>query len=310
MTSLLIAEALKTAGLPAGVFTVLQGGKETVDAILDHPEIGAVGFVGSTPIAKEVFKRGSANLKRVLALGGAKNHIVLLPDADPEMSALGIRDSFTGCAGQRCMAASVLLAVEDKEGRTQRLIDRIVERSREVVPGKNMGAIITRQQVDFLKAAITRAEQAGAKVLVDGRKFEMSGDLAGGNWLAPTVIDHVKPGSEAATDELFGPILSIVRCKDLSEALEIEQSGIYGNATSVFTSSGALAEEVARRATSGMVGINIGVPVPREPFSFGGMFESKFGVGDITGESSLGFWSHLKKVTTKWVLQKDANWMS
>ena len=315
MTSLLIAECLKRAGLPDGVFTVLQGARETVESILDHPDIKAVGFVGSTPVAKAVYARGTSHFKRVLALGGAKNHIVLLPDADPEMTAQGITDSFTGCAGQRCMAASVLLAVEDDKGQTERLIKKIIEKAATIVPGRpaaqgaTMGAIITASQVDFLKTAIDHAEKSGAKVLLDGRRFKMEGEQASGNWLAPTILDHVKPGSTAATDELFGPVLSIVRCKDLSHALEIERSGKYGNATSVFTSSGPLAEEVVRQASSGMVGVNIGVPVPREPFSFGGIFESKFGSGDITGEHSLDFWSNVKKVTVKWAPQRDATWM-
>jgi malonate-semialdehyde dehydrogenase (acetylating)/methylmalonate-semialdehyde dehydrogenase len=306
MTSLKIAAILKRCGLPKGVFTVLQGGRETVEAILDHPGIAAVGFVGSTPIAKEVYRRGSANLKRVLALGGAKNHILLMPDADPEMAALGIRDSFTGCAGQRCMAASVLVAV----GGNEALLRSVIEKSAELTPGEQMGAIITKAQVDFLRQAVQRAEEAGAKVALDGRRFTATGEYAGGNWLAPTILDQVKPGAEAATQELFGPILSIVRAGSLEEALEIECSGVYGNATSVFTSSGAVAEEVARRATSGMIGINIGVPVPREPFSFGGHYESKFGTGDITGIHSLNFWSQLKKITTKWTLPKNGNWMS
>jgi len=306
MTSLKIAEILKRCGLPKGVFTVLQGGKETVEALLDHPEIAAVGFVGSTPVAKEIFRRGSQNLKRVLALGGAKNHILLMPDADPEMAALGIRDSFTGCAGQRCMAASVLVSVGDNE----KLLQSVIDRSRELTPGEQMGAIITRAQVDFLKQAVTRAEKEGAKVALDGRNFKISGELEGGNWLAPTILDQIRPGSEPASQELFGPVLSILRAKTLDEALAIESSGIYGNATSVFTSSGAVAEEVAKRATSGMIGINVGVPVPREPFSFGGHYESKFGHGDITGIHSLNFWSQLKKITTKWSLPKNMNWMS
>jgi len=306
MTSLLIAECLKAAGLPDGVFTVLQGGRETVETLLDHPNVAAVGFVGSTAVAKEVYRRGTKNLKRVLALGGAKNHIVLLPDADPEMAAAGIRDSFTGCAGQRCMAASVVLAVGD----TQKIIDRVVAKTREMLPGQGMGAIITKHQVEFLKGAITRAEKEGAKILLDGREAQPGGDYAGGNWLGPTILDQIKPGAEAASQELFGPVLSIIRCKDLSQAMEIEASSEYGNATSVFTSNGALAEEVVRRSTTGMVGVNIGVPVPREPFSFGGIFESKFGSGDITGVNSLNFWSNQRKVTVKWALQKDSNWMS
>lgn len=305
MTSLLIAEALKRAGLPDGVFNVVQGAKDTVNAILDHPGVSAVGFVGSTAVAKEVYKRGTASFKRVLALGGAKNHIVLLPDAHVDMTAQGIRDSFTGCAGQRCMAASVVLAV----GETDHIIDRIVERTKDMMVGRDMGAIITKPQVEFLRDAIGRAEKDGAKILLDGRHAHVDGEFKGGNWIGPTIIDGVKPGSQAATQELFGPVLTIVRCKDLSEAMEIERSSPYGNATSVFTQSGPLAEEVARQASTAMVGINIGVPVPREPFSFGGIFESKFGQGDITGINSLNLWSDLKKITVKWAPQKDATWM-
>ncbi len=306
MTSQLIAECWKRAGLPKGVFTVLLGGKETVETILDHPDIQAVGFVGSTPIARTVYQRASHTGKRVLALGGAKNHIILLPDADPQLAAQGIRDSFTGCAGQRCMAGSVLLAV----GEVDSILDRIEALTKEVVPAQTMGALITKSQTEFLKEAIARAEKDGAKVRVDGRKWKATGEVGGGNWLGPTLLDRVKPGSEAATQELFGPILSVIRCKDLTEAMAIERSSTYGNATSVFTQSGALAQEVARLATSGMIGINIGVPVPREPFSFGGFDQSRFGSGDITGHSAIHFWSQLKKITTKWAPVHDANWMS
>ena len=306
LTATLIASALKEAGLPDGVFTVLHGGEATVNAIIDHPLVKAIGFVGSTKIAKLVYQRGTHLGKRVLALGGAKNHIILLPDANPELTGMGISDSFTGCAGQRCMAASVLLAV----GNVDQHIEKIIQRTKSLVLGKTMGAIITRSQVDFLKEAITRAEKSGAKILVDGRLAQAPEGLEDGNWLGPTIIDHAKSGSEAATQELFGPILSIVRCKDLSEALQIENSVDYGNACSVFTSSGALAERVSREASTGMVGINIGVPVPREPFSFGGINASKFGHGDITGQHSLDFWSNMKKITTKWEPQSDSNWMS
>lgn len=306
MTSLLIAECLKKAGLPDGVFNVVQGGRETVQGILKHPDVRAIGFVGSTSVAREVYRVGTAHDKRVLALGGAKNHIILLPDADPELAAQGIADSFTGCAGQRCMAAAVVLAVGDVD----RILEKAVERVRGIRLGDAMGAIITKGQVGFLREAVSRAKSEGADVRVDGTHVVMKGAYEKGNWIAPTVLDRVKPGSEAATKELFGPVLSVIRCKDLSEALAIEAQNPYGNATSVFTSSGALADEVARHATSGMVGINIGVPVPREPFSFGGIFESKFGHGDITGTHSLDFWSDVKKVTTKWALQKDHNWMS
>lgn len=306
LTSMKIAEALKEAGLPAGLFTVLHGSGETVNTIIDHPLVKAIGFVGSTKIAKLVYQRGTALGKRVLALGGAKNHIVLLPDANPELSGVGISDSFTGCAGQRCMAASVLLAVGD----VSHHIDRIVSRASSLELGKTMGAIITKSQVEFLKGAIDRAEKAGAKILLDGRKVKAPTGYEGGNWLGPTVLDHVAAKSEASTEELFGPILSIVHCKDISQAMEIENSVAYGNACSVFTSNGALADRVIREASTGMVGVNIGVPVPREPFSFGGVNASKFGHGDMTGPLSLDFWSNVKKITVKWEPQSDSNWMS
>lgn len=306
LTSMRIAAALKEAGLPEGLFQVLQGARETVEAIIDHKDVKAIGFVGSTAVAKAVYERGTSHGKRVLALGGAKNHIVLLPDANPELSGMGISDSFTGCAGQRCMAAAVLLAVGDVD----KHIAKIVERAGSLVLGQDMGAIITKPQVEFLTKAIDAAEKAGAQILLDGRKTKAPEGLEGGNWIGPTIIDHVKPGSEAATLELFGPVLSIVRCKDISHAMEIENSVEYGNACSVFTSSGNLAEKVIRMASTGMVGVNVGVPVPREPFSFGGVNASKFGHGDITGHHSLDFWSNIKKVTVKWEKQDDGNWMS
>ncbi len=306
LTARFIADALKEAGLPAGVFTVLHGGEATVSAIIDHPSVKAVGFVGSTKIAKLVYQRATQLGKRALALGGAKNHIILLPDANPDLSGLGISDSFTGCAGQRCMAASVLLAVGD----VQNHIDKIVARAKSLELGNEMGAMITREQVTFLRDAITRAEKAGARILVDGRQAKAPKGMEQGYWLGPTILDQVQPGSEAATIELFGPILSIVHCKDLSEALAIENSIEYGNACSVFTSSGPMADRVMREASTGMVGVNVGVPVPREPFSFGGVNASKFGHGDITGHQSLDFWSNIKKVTTKWERQHDSNWMS
>ncbi|MBX3021170.1 MAG: aldehyde dehydrogenase family protein [Bdellovibrionales bacterium] len=305
LTAFKIAEALREAGLPAGLFTVLHGGQETVEAIIDHPLVKAVGFVGSTKIARLVYQRATQLGKRALALGGAKNHIVLLPDANLELSGNGISDSFTGCAGQRCMAASVLLAVGD----VQAHIDRIVKRAAALELGKDMGAIITKAQVEYLREAIGRAEKAGARLLLDGRKAKAPAGMEGGNWLGPTILDGVQPGSEAATVELFGPVLSVVRCKDLSEAMRIENSVEYGNACSVFTASGPLAERVAREATAGMVGVNVGVPVPREPFSFGGINASKFGHGDITGHHSLDFWSDVKKVTVKWEKQNDSTWM-
>jgi malonate-semialdehyde dehydrogenase (acetylating)/methylmalonate-semialdehyde dehydrogenase len=306
LTSMAIANALKEAGLPDGLFTVLHGGSEVVDAIIDAPEVRAVGFVGSTKVAKIVYTRATALGKRALCMGGAKNHVVLLPDANPELAGVGISDSFTGCAGQRCMAGSVLLAV----GEVDKHIEKVMARASSLQLGKDMGAIITRSQRDFLLGAIDRAEKAGAKIILDGRKAKAPAGMEEGNWIGPTILDHVEPGTEAQQVELFGPVLSIIRCKDITHAMAIQNSSEYGNACSVFTNSGGAADRVIREAKAGMVGVNVGVPVPREPFSFGGIAASKFGSGDITGEHSLDFWSDVKKVTTKWEKQNDNNWMS
>jgi malonate-semialdehyde dehydrogenase (acetylating)/methylmalonate-semialdehyde dehydrogenase len=309
LTSMKIANALKEAGLPDGIFTVLQGGRLTVESIMDHPLVRAVGFVGSSAVAQQVYLRGTQHGKRVLALGGAKNHIILLPDANPELTGAGISDSFTGCAGQRCMAASVLLAVGDHKG-VDPLIAKLVDRAKSLQLGRDMGAIITKAQVEFLHESIDRAVKEGAKILLDGRKNKPPTGFEGGNWIGPTILDDVKPGSHVSTAELFGPVLAIVRCADITEAMKIENASGYGNACSVFTSSGVHAERVVREASTGMVGVNIGVPVPREPFSFGGVADSKYGHGDITGQHSLDFWSHVKKVTMKWERQVDSTWMS
>lgn len=306
LTSLEIARCLKEAGLPDGLFTVLHGGSEVVNQIIEAPEVKAVGFVGSTKVAKLVYTKATSLGKRALCMGGAKNHIVLLPDASPELAGVGISDSFTGCAGQRCMAASVLLAVGDVD----KHVEKIMARAASLKLGTDMGALITKAQKEFLVGAIERAEKQGAKILLDGRLAKAPAGMEEGNWLGPTIIDHVEPGSEAQTVELFGPILSIIRCKDITQAMAIQNSSEYGNACSVFTNSGALADRVIRDAKAGMVGVNVGVPVPREPFSFGGIAASKFGHGDITGEHSLDFWSDVKKVTTKWEKQNDNNWMS
>lgn len=310
LTSVLIARAAEAAGLPKGVLTIVQGGREAVEAIIDHPDIAAVGFVGSSPVAKSLYTRASAHGKRALCLGGAKNHVLLMPDADPAVAEPGIMQSFTGCAGQRCMAASALLAVGQNESRVEKMIQGIVEAGKKMVLGKDMGAIISRESLDKLHQAIGRAEKEGAKILLDGRKAPAPANYESGFWLGPTVMDHVKPGTSAAVDELFGPILSIVRAKDLSEAMTIENANPYGNACSVFTTNGAVPEEIIGRARAGMIGVNIGVPVPREPFSFGGFYESRFGHGDITGEGGIQFWSQQKKITVKWSMQKDQNWMS
>lgn len=314
LTSIRLAEALKEAGLPSGVFGVIQGGQEAVSGILGHPGISAVGFVGSSPVAKLVYTGGTQHGKRVLALGGAKNHLILLPDAELEMASRGITDSFTGCAGQRCMAASVLLLVgTDAEAKKplDAILKAVVEKSRAIRLGTDMGALITRDSKDRIEAAITQAEREGATLLLDGRAATPPSDFGNdGHWLGPTLIDQVRPGSETACSELFGPVLSILRVDTLTQALDIQRTSPFGNACSVFTSSAANAERVMTEAHAGMIGVNIGVPVPREPFSFGGIGDSRYGQGDITGMEGVAFWTELRKITSKWAQNPDKNWMN
>jgi malonate-semialdehyde dehydrogenase (acetylating)/methylmalonate-semialdehyde dehydrogenase len=300
-----LAELLKEAGLPDGVFNIVHGDTEIVEAICDHSQIEAVSFVGSTKVAKIVYQRATHNYKRCLALGGAKNHLMVLPDAKEDMTAANVVASMSGCAGQRCMAASAMVGV----GNIDHIISKICEEAKKVVPGKNLGAVINKDSKERIERYITEAEQQGAKVLVDGRNAVVDGK-ENGTYVGPTIIDFVKPDMAVAKEEIFGPVISIMRTNTLDEALAIENSNPYGNAASVFTQNGGYARYVIDHASAGMVGVNVGVPVPREPFSFGGWNESKFGVGDITGKSSIEFWTKLKKSTTKWNPEAGINWMS
>jgi malonate-semialdehyde dehydrogenase (acetylating) / methylmalonate-semialdehyde dehydrogenase len=292
-----IAELLRKAGLPEGVLNIVHGGQETVEAICDHPDIEGITIVGSTRVAKIVYRRGTANLKRVLALGGAKNHLIVMPDAEPEMTSSNVVASMSGCAGQRCMAASVMMAV----GNTDHIVKRMVDIMRRVT----IGPVISKEAKQRIESYITEAEKAGAKVLVDGR-----GKEGPGFWIGPTLIDYVTPDMKIAQEEVFGPVMVIIRAKNVEEAVRVQNKSRYGNAASVFTESGGVARYVMENASAGMVGVNVGVPVPREPFSFGGWNESKFGVGDITGRGSLEFWTKSKKMTTKWNKEAGVNWMS
>jgi len=300
-----LAELLKEAGLPDGVFNVVHGDGEIVQAICDHKDIQAVSFVGSTKVAKIVYKRATGNYKRCLALGGAKNHLMVLPDAIPGMTAQNVAASMSGCAGQRCMAASAMVGV----GNIDHIIDKICDEAKKIVPGKNLGAVINKQSKERIEKYITEAEEQGATILVDGRNTKVEGK-ENGTYVGPTVIDHVTPTMSVATEEIFGPVISIMRTKTVDEALAIENANPYGNAASVFTQNGGMARYIIDKSSAGMIGVNVGVPVPREPFSFGGWNESKFGVGDITGKSSIEFWTKLKKSTVKWNPEAGVNWMS
>jgi malonate-semialdehyde dehydrogenase (acetylating) / methylmalonate-semialdehyde dehydrogenase len=306
MTACRLGELVRLAGYPPGLFSILHGGKATVDALLAHPNIQAVGFVGSTPVARSVYAAAAASGKRALCLGGAKNRMIVMPDADRPLTVKAVIDSFTGCAGQRCMAGSVLVTV----GSASSIVAEIVAAARTIELGRGMGALINAEAKQRLLAAIELAEQQGALVALDGRKVPPPAGHEGGHWLGATVLDGARPEFDCATRELFGPVLTVIRVDTLEEALEIDQLSPFGNATSIFTQSGAAARELAERSHSGMIGVNVGVPVPRDPFSFGGTRGSKFGHGEITGQGAVEFWSDLKKVTTKWAPQRDSTWIS
>ena len=304
IAALKIAELLPQAGPPDGVFNVINGDKAIVEAICDHPKIEAISFVGSTKVAKIVYKRATSQLKRCMAMGGAKNHLIVLPDAALEM-AENIVASMAGCAGQRCMAASAMVAVGDND----KMIERICEAAKKWEAGHNLGAVISQAAKKRIEDYITEAEKMGAKILVDGRNTVPEGK-ENGAYVGVTILDHVTPAMKIAQEEVFGPVLVIMRTNDIDEAIRIENASNYGNASSVFTENGSLANYIMDRVSAGMVGVNVGVPVPREPFSFGGWNESRFGVNDITGKNSISFWTKIKKRTTKWNAADWKDWMS
>ncbi len=303
LSALKLVELFQEAGLPDGILQLIQGGRAAVEALCDHPGISALAFVGSTRVAKLVYGRAAATGKRVLCLGGAKNHLIVVPDADPAVTIENVVASYTGCAGQRCMAASVLVAVGDVD----HLIEGIAKRSAEITLGEDLGPITNQAGVERITGYIDAAEASGAKVLLDGR-----GQTAteGGYWVGPTLLDHVTPDMPASCEEIFGPVLSIVRVPTLDAAIALENSNPYGNASAVYTTSGDVARKVMGQVEAGMCGVNIGVPVPREPFGFGGWNDSKFGHGNITGWDGYRFFTRQRKITSKWSLQRDQNWMN
>ena len=305
LTANVLGDYLSQAGLPNGAFNVVHGGKEAVEAITDHQGIKAVGFVGSSKVAKIVYDRGTQQGKRVLALGGAKNHLIVMPDADPEITASNVVASAYGCAGQRCMAASVLVLV----GETDHILEQIVREGQNIKAGDNLGSVISIKAQEKIEKYIDDAEKAGGKILLDGRNTIVPGK-ENGTYVNPTIIDGLAPTDKSACDEIFGPVLTVLRAKTLDEALKIENANPYGNAAAIYTSNGGTARYFSDRASAGMIGVNIGVPVPREPFSFGGWNSSRFGYGDMTGMDGVRFWTDQKKITTKWAASAAKNWMS
>ena len=297
-----MAKLLKEAGLPDGVFTVLNGDKESVDGLLTHPDVKAISFVGSTPIAQYVYETGSKHGKRVQALGGAKNHMLVLPDADLDLVADSAINAGFGSAGERCMAISVVVAVEPV---ADDLISKITERMSKLKTGdgrKNcdMGPLVTKVHRDKVASYIDIAKEDGATVVVDGRNDNFDGD-ANGFWLGPTLIDKVPTSSRVYTEEIFGPVLSIVRVKSYEEGVELINNGAYGNGTAIFTNDGGAARRFQNEIEVGMIGINVPIPVPVAYYSFGGWKSSLFGDTKAHGVEGVHFFTRGKAITSRWL---------
>ena len=297
-----MAALWKEAGLPDGVFNVLQGDKEAVDGLLNHDDVQAISFVGSTPIARYIYETASKNGKRVQALGGAKNHMLVLPDADLDLVADSAINAGFGSAGERCMAISVVVAVEPV---ADELITKIAERIKQIKVGDgrrscDMGPLVTLQHRDKVASYIDIAKQDGAAVVVDGRDVNPDGD-AGGYWLGPTLLDKVPLTSAAYKEEIFGPVLSVVRVNTYQEGLDLINSGAFGNGTAIFTNDGGAARKFQNEVEVGMVGINVPIPVPVAYFSFGGWKHSLFGDSRAHGEEGFRFFTRTKVVTSRWL---------
>ncbi|MCU0928622.1 MAG: CoA-acylating methylmalonate-semialdehyde dehydrogenase [Burkholderiaceae bacterium] len=304
--SLFMAELLKQAGLPDGVFNVVQGDKAVVDALLEHPDVKALSFVGSTPIAQYVYETGARHGKRVQALGGAKNHMVVMPDADLDQAVDALIGSAYGSAGERCMAISVAVLVGDVG---DRIVPRLAERAK-VLKIKNgmaldaeMGPIVTRQALERIEGYIALGVQEGATLVVDGRGCKVpgpDGQPLGGFFTGGTLFDHVTPAMRIYKEEIFGPVLSCVRAKDFAEAVQLVNDHEYGNGVAVFTSDGNVAREFARRVQVGMVGVNVPIPVPMAWHGFGGWKRSLFGDMHAYGEEGVRFYTRQKSVMQRW----------
>jgi len=298
--SLYTAELLKEAGLPDGVFNVVMGDKVAVDRILEHPDIAAVSFVGSTPIARYVYETGTRHGKRVQALGGAKNHMVVLPDADLDMAADAAVSAAYGSAGERCMAVSVVVALE---GVADELVGKIRERLPNVKigpglePENEMGPLITREHRDKVASYIDSAREQGAEVVADGRELKVDGD---GFFLGVSLIDNVTPEMDCYRDEIFGPVLSVVRAKTYDEAVDLVNGNPYGNGVAIFTRDGGAAREFEFSVNAGMVGVNVPIPVPVAYYSFGGWKNSLFGDSHVYGPEGIHFYTRGKVVTRRW----------
>ncbi len=300
--SMLVAEMWAEAGLPDGVFNVVHGDKEAVDALLDHPEVAAVSFVGSTPIARYIHQRASANGKRVQALGGAKNHAIVLPDAPIDFASDHLVAAAFGSAGERCMAISTAVAVG---AAGDDLVAAVAEKARAVTmgpgreAGSEMGPVITAAARERIVGLIGTGEQQGARISVDGRGATVPGH-EDGFWVGPTVLDRVTPQMDVYREEIFGPVLGVLRADTVDSAIDLINSNPYGNGTAIFTSSGEAARRFQREVKVGMIGINVPIPVPMAYYSFGGWMDSLFGDHHIHGPEGVSFYTRAKVITSRW----------
>lgn len=304
--SLIMAELLQDAGLPDGVFNVIHGDKEAVDVLLEHTDVKAISFVGSTPIAKYVYVTGAANGKRVQALGGAKNHMVIMPDADLDKAVNGLMGAAYGSAGERCMAISVALAVTDDvaDALTRKLMPRV--QALRIGPGdaesSDMGPLVTRQHLDRVRGYIDLGVDEGAELLVDGRTFRMKQrGFEDGFFLGGTLFDRVTPDMRIYREEIFGPVLVVVRAPDYETAVRMINEHEFGNGVSIYTRSGETARAFGTEIQAGMVGVNVPIPVPMAFHSFGGWKDSLFGDHHIHGPEGVRFYTKLKTITTRWL---------
>ena len=301
--SIYLAELLKEAGVPDGVFNVVHGDKVAVDAILEHPDIAAVSFVGSTPIARYIYETGTRNGKRVQALGGAKNHMIVLPDADIDMAADAAVSAGYGSAGERCMAIATVVAVGDVAEPLVKAIEARLPKIK-VGPGSDptaeMGPLVTRQHRDKVASYLDSSADQGATVVTDGREHPLYDESDGGFFLGVSLIDHVTPSMDAYRDEIFGPVLTVVRVDTYDEAVTLVNDNPYGNGTAIFTRDGGAARQFQFEVQAGMVGINVPIPVPVAYYSFGGWKHSLFGDVHMYGPEGIQFYTRAKIVTSRW----------
>ena len=303
LTAIRIAQLLEKAGLPPGVFNLVHGGREAVDALLTHPKVRAVSFVGSTPIARYIYETGTKHGKRVQSNGGAKNYVVIMPDADVEHSVRGVVEAAFGCAGERCMAGSTAVVVGDA---AKRFLPPLIDAAHAITVGPtdapvqpDMGPVITRQHADRISELIEHGRNEGATIAADGRGVSVA-DAPDGFFVGATILDHVQPGTMVHHEEIFGPVLNVMRFDDLDAAIALANQSAYGNGASIFTRSGRAAREFKQRVKAGMVGINIGVPASMAWFPFNGWDDSFFGDLHMQGREGVQFFTRLKVTTSRW----------